>query len=64
VEQNITHVGLDVHKDTILVALAESGRRGLRPLQLPTASVEGGDWLFSPASADYDLPLLSQAGEN
>ena len=27
-EQDIIFVGLDVHKDTIVVALAESGRRG------------------------------------
>src|SRR5689334_19694938 len=28
VEQRITYVGLDVHKDTIAVALAEAGKRG------------------------------------
>ena len=27
-EQPITYVGLDVHKDTIAVALAEAGKRG------------------------------------
>ena len=27
-EQSITYVGLDVHKDTIVVALAEPGIRG------------------------------------
>jgi transposase len=27
-EQGIIFVGLDVHKDTIVVALADSGRRG------------------------------------
>ena len=27
-EQSITYVGLDVHKDTIAVALAEAGKRG------------------------------------
>ena len=27
-EQLITYVGLDVHKDTIAVALAEAGKRG------------------------------------
>ena len=27
-EQPITYVGLDVHKDTIAIALAESGKRG------------------------------------
>ena len=28
VEKRITYVGLDVHKDTIAVALAEAGKRG------------------------------------
>jgi len=28
IEQAITYVGLDVHKDTIAVALAELGKRG------------------------------------
>ena len=27
-EHAITYVGLDVHKDTIAVAIAETGRRG------------------------------------
>ena len=27
-EQRIIYVGLDVHKDTIAVALAEAGKRG------------------------------------
>ena len=27
-EKRITYVGLDVHKDTIAVALAEAGKRG------------------------------------
>ncbi len=27
-EQGIIYVGLDVHKDTIAVALAEAGKRG------------------------------------
>ncbi len=27
-EQRITYVGLDVHKDTVAVALAEAGKRG------------------------------------
>ena len=27
-EQHIIYVGLDVHKDTIAVALAEAGKRG------------------------------------
>ena len=29
-EQRIIYVGLDVHKDTIAVALAEAGKRGAR----------------------------------
>ena len=27
-EKPITHIGLDVHKETIAVALAEAGKRG------------------------------------
>ena len=57
-EQGIIYVGLDVHKDTIAVALAEAGKRGeLReygkiantPAALRTSGGEAGESWLAPS---------------
>jgi transposase len=61
--KSITYVGLDVHKDTIAVALAEAGLRGeVRELERCQSPAALKALAMKLASAGRDLRFCYEAG--